>query len=498
MYDSTETLFRRITSSQKFWNLGMSIICSLLAAGVGLAISGEALLASCVVVGAIVLLSGAALLMAKPERIPYAVVCAALILVSANGLRRGSLTFADGLLVIGLVFTFYGWISQRFKIPPWWLAGFLLLSLSIGITEVFAVPEYQKNGYIFESRNLGTGQMDDSPGWQLGVRLLVAACVMPIVIAALCSSLKRVHLAISLWLVGTAVSSIIGLLAAFSSLDLQEAITGAQYGTVQHGGTAGRFVGLAVHPTIFGVMAALTFAVALARITNRRTAWKYGPLVGIYAGAVLVSGSRAALAGIIAAFAVTYCYQLRSRKYLAGLVATGCAVGLWKMEALSGSISVIQRITGSDTKAAAGAEISNTARQSAMSDAWGYFLERPFSGWGFDAIKGAHNTVLQLLSSGGVIALMGWGLLVVGALHLGWQLYRSLPEPYNHDAFGLINSIVVIFIGGMSMNIILDRWLYVPVGLMLGLHLAVQRMEAQARSPARKSWQLVTAKPAPA
>lgn len=411
-------------------------------------------------------------------RVPYWAICAGAFLISANGMRRGSLTYSDAVIVAALAPAALVGLHVRQRVPWWLPVGVLVLAASLAVSEMF--PVLDKSGPLFQVRNLGTGAQDLSSGISLAARLILAVAIIPLALALAVTSLRRARGLTTAWLLGIGFSSLIGVLAAFTSFDYQEALTGNLYAFEAYRDAAGRFTGLAVHPTLFGVAAAMALPVALARIVDRRSAWIYAPLVGLYLAAALISGSRAAFIGTVLAFVLVFSWQARGRKQLVAIVVLGGVVAASQGPAFASSLSAVQRFMGGTGLAAQSAQISDSSRFGSIAESLALFMQRPLTGWGYEAIRGAHNTWLQLASSGGLLALAGWGVIVFGALALGWKMRSTLPELASRDALGLCASLVVFLAAGLSMNAVLDRFLYVPVGLILALRFGTS---AHARRP---------------
>ncbi|MFT4034163.1 MAG: O-antigen ligase family protein [Patulibacter sp.] len=454
-----------------------------LAVGAGMAIgSGYATRAAAVAVG-VVGLWGSLRVAAwiSVERVAIVVTCLALALTPCNGLRVGPLTAGDiGLLLaIPAVFVLSGF---RFRMPPtWFLVGVGVLLLSVIVSELS--PPISKSNELFQSRNLSTGEANSSPSWVLGLRLVFAVAAVPTIVfcAARRDDLRR-KLAMA-WLAGTFVSALVGVLAAWGIVDLQETLTGVAYGTTGWRGAAGRFTGLAVHPTQYGVMAAIALPIALTRMTTTRMVALYGPVTAILFVATLVSGSRAALAGAFVAVGLAAFANRRTRQWIGRLTLVGAMVAVVAGgSALATSFSSVQRLLGGagNGVAARSAGTSDTDRARVIREGVNFFFQRPVFGWTYGAIRGAHDIPLQLLSSGGILALLGWMTAVCGSMVAAWRVRRSVP-----DGFAWSIAIGVLLVAGLSMNAILDRWLYVPTGFALAAAFAGQRAAAVGGSSAR-------------
>jgi len=339
---------------------------------------------------------------------------------------------------------------------------------------VEAFPPSSLNEAIFQARNLTTGETVTDGNLAMAGQLLIALIIVPILIALSITTLTRARLLINLWMAGAAVSCVVALLTQFAGLDLESTLTGHSYAFQSFHGAAGRLSGLAVHPVQLGITAAMPVPVALRRMVTGRGTGRYGLLVALYSLAALVSGSRSAVIGLLAAFIFIFAWEARAR---ARLIAVAVVAGL--VGYISGgfdSVIALQRLFGDNASAAASSAASDTGRLSSYNEALNAFLARPLTGYGFQGLRGAHNVILEMLSSGGVLLLAGYTIVIGGALYLAWIVRPQLPPDLRGDALGLVGAIGVVLTVSMVENTSLDRYLYVPIALILGLFFVSQRV----------------------
>ena len=239
------------------------------------------------------------------------------------------------------------------------------------------------------------------------------------------TSWSRARILINLWLAGSAASCIVALLAAFVHLDLQQIITGHHYSVQAYQEQAGRYTGLAVQPVLLGISAAMAVPIALSRMTSTKHSIQYGLLAGLYCLAALISGSRSSVIGIVVAIIMVFVWHARTRARIIFLILSGTIVALVTGAGKS-SLSTIQRLFGGNALASSSANTSDTGRLNHYSEALHAFFARPFTGYGFQGLRGAHNIVLEAFK-------FGWGACTswIFCDH-GWSLvfrYSYSPAP---------------------------------------------------------------------
>ena len=394
-----------------------------------------------------------------PTRIPFALAAVGIALASANGVRVSQFTAGDVLLLASA--PVYLVLLRRLpRLPTWLWAGAGLITASALLIALFPPP--LSSSELFRQKNLTSGQVAQEPHLVLAARLLLAVIVIPAVIAVAASTANRLRWLVTFWVVGTALGAFIAVLAAFGPVDLQQTITGQAYTIEAYKLTQGRYTGLSVHPTLLGVAAAMACPVVIGRMTDVRKGWIYSPVFAVLVLAVLVSGSRIALIAAIVGMAVVFVYQHRTRRQALAIAAAAGLLLTFTGSAASG-LSTTQRLF-KDAGGVESAASSDASRSRTIREGIELFQQRPI-GWGYQGLRGAHNVLIQILSGGGLLLLLGMGLVVGGAMVAGWRLRAEA------DAVGLLASVVVVLVAGTTTNAVFDRFLSIPVGLLVGLSL---------------------------
>lgn len=402
--------------------------------------------------------------------VPFWCACGAVAMVCVNGMRVGpSATYGD-LLIVGATVTI-GVIAlirpSTLPTPPAWLvAGAMLLLVSALIVEMF--PAQEKRAFsIFTNTNLLTNEITEESSMRLALKLIFALTIAPYVIASTVVSWRGLRFLVAAWLAGVGASALVAVLAALAGVDLQETLVGNAYSV------PGRYTGLTVHPVALGITCAMALPVALSQVGSKdpRRAWAFAALVALYGSAILVSGTRAALLAAVAGGVYVAAAQPATRGRLVAIATVGLAVAYLYAPSLE-TLSLPQRLSGE----ASSSQTSNTAHLTSISDGFNLWLERPI-GWSFETVRGAHNIVLQMLTSGGLLALAGFGLVIRASFMVSRQLARCrrLPEDMRVLAVALTASLLVWFGQAMVASASFDRYLYIPTALLLAMFFIAER-----------------------
>jgi len=438
---------------------------------------GAAVMALIVVVA----LLGSKLLVA-PEKLGYWLLAAAFFTMPLNAFRvAGSVTLGDLLLLAAIPFALYAVISKNSfpRLPAWIYIGGGLLLASVLVVELFPPQGLQQVVLTPTTVLQQQSDLEESSNLMSGIRLLVALVFLPVVTCLLADGWARIRMLTNAWVGGVSLSCLVAVFGAVVGLDPLHQIAGFPLlGGGLYEGT--RAVGFSVHPFTLSLTAVMAAPVVLTRITDRRSALRYGPLFAVIVAAILLSGTRTGLIVLVLVCAAVLMADKRTRKAL-GVVMLGGAAILCVL-LLFASIPGTERFQSSDLSAGE----SNRSRVTLYEESIRYIADRPIVGHGFELVRDSHNLFLQLLLAGGLIALIGFFTIFVGYLTLGWRSRLNVPDSFYGDSVGLTLALVAFLLSGFLGNDIYARYLYIPAGLLLAMSLASDRVSARDE-PSRKT-----------
>lgn len=405
-----------------------------------------------------------------------ALVALGVVAVTWNGVRGpGEIGPFD--ILLGGAFVALGFSSLRggrLSVPPGWLAlaGAGILAAAL-LAELFVPnpPAEYAPASVSQSNPTTVANSD----LLMLVKLELALVAVPMLIGAVAASYRRARLVGDLWLFSAVVS------AGVASLDL---LLGTRIGELATGLplAEGRASGFAIHPNHLGLASAMALPLALAHATvphrARRTLGSAAAVVLM--GGILTSGSRANLIGAVVAVALMLLLLRGAQAKLAIGVITALIVmsaGSVIISATGSQVVTLERLAGGGQ-----ALESNSHRKAKLDTSVSAVKAHGLTGVGFATARDAHNLYLQMLQAGGIVALTAFAIFAYGAVRLGWKLSREPRAPPDSArlAAGLTVSLLVWLTTGLLQNAVNDRYLVVPVGVLLGLSLAVNRQRSSA------------------
>lgn len=399
------------------------------------------------------------------------VTLVALVAVTFNGVRVGAymtvadVFFAAAGVVMGLALVLEG---GRRTLPAWLPAAGAILAVAALLSTMFS-----------------TAPADNVPP---ALRFIVTLVFVPAIISWASSSQARVVAVASTWAVSAALNSVVAASDFFGLSDVGVSVTGERF--------LGRAAGLATHPNHLAFAAAMALPVTLALATTTRHVVKKAAsfaLAGVLVMGILVSGSRAGILSGVAGVVLLPLFHRRARRSIVAVVILGAAFAVALavyVPAETGVFVGVQRLVAAESVDVSDVTISNQTRLGLYEQASADFAERPLTGHGFGLVRIAHNIYLQLLQAGGLPALLGFLLFAGGVLHTGWRVARddALPTRVQMVAAAASASMGVWITAGLVQNQIYDRYLFVPAGVILGVHaLARARRAGAARAPGLRS-----------
>lgn len=390
-----------------------------------------------------------------------------------------------------------------FQLPRWLWLGSGILLLSIGLVELFPPGDPGRLVSAFD-----TYGVQESLSVVVGSRLLIALVIFPVVVGLLVDRWATIKLLVDAWIIGVTISCAVVVLDTFFGFGIQMALafdptTVAIY-LDQSSGDPARQVGLTDHPNTLGLTAAMVSPMVLARMESHRGLVSYAPVLVLLTLGIVASGSRTSLVVLAVGVALMIVLDERFRRTLgslriwtklAALVGSVAVVALFSVAASAPSESDVANPVSSSpvpsgldrtfNPGGESATYANNEREAWIRDSLEFISERPLLGHGFQWVEASHNTVLQLLLSGGVIALIGFFLVLGGYVKLGFGLRSRVPRDLEGIGIGLTISLILYVVAGITTNHIIERYLYIPAGLILALGV-LQKKEPRTNQPAKR------------
>jgi len=427
------------------------------------------------------------------------ILVAAFLATPMTSLRLGgSVTVGDILLTLASLLALL-LLALRPRLPlssPWIWSGGAILALSILVVQVFPPASVDALVTSFDGLSYGSSLTT-------GARLLIAAVVLPVVVSIIVTRWSAIDLLARAFILGVSVSCAAALIDAYAGTSIQtslaansDEVTGALISQPP------RYVGLTGHPNILSLTVVLCLPLVLGRMTSVRGLLLNLPLCVLFLIAILLSGSRAGLIGIAMVVVLSLALNPRIRKVALSLnyrVLSGYAAGLAVALLLAfvvpvqavpiPGVPVSQSVPGSDDGEGSGggiagfsrldpgssaAETSDSIRWQYIEESVDHILDRPLIGYGYEWIETSHNIYLQLLLSGGLLALIGYLLVIFGYLREIVALRRRVSGPRLDLLIALAVSILTYLVMGLVSPDLVDRYLYLPAALVLSMAVLVR------------------------
>lgn len=309
----------------------------------------------------------------------------------------------------------------------------------------------------------------------------VAAAIVPMLIFWTVAGDRRAQLAVAAaWVCGTAFSSLVGI---FAHHGIQLFGFYDPYANWYWGGY--RISGLSFHPNLLAICSAMAMAflvVAGILVQQRALRAAIAALIVLLFYALDLTGSRAALAAVLLILPLllwTGLGQIDLRRRLTVFAVAGAVLVLaFAALNLSGqydSASAFDRLFGGSNT-----EISDRTRAAIRQQVFRDFFEHPIFGAGYVHIRDAHNFFLQFLQSGGLVGLSGFlgyvGMLVV----MGARCWIDRPGALDRlMTAGTMGGVAVWLLIGLYQNAVVERAVYVPIGLLLAMAYGHRRTDSR-------------------
>lgn len=298
-----------------------------------------------------------------------------------------------------------------------------------------------------------------------------------------------IHRALWFWLIGTCLSALIAVLSKYGI-----SVHGLQDESTVFGG---RPSGLTYHANVLSYTCALLIPVAIYLAVTARTPlirWICIGAIGLLSDGILVSGSRASILAVMASGLVWLPNPFKTKVHrseliiLAGgiLVIAGIAFYILLSDnPFEDSTNALSRLFGNLNES----QRSNDARTRAARIAYDGFSGAPIFGQGFEHIRRAHNSSLQILHSGGIVSFGAVILWWAGMGRNWWRLHLNAMKRMAANEVMMLKMFLSIalveIVNGAFEPLLTDRNGYIAFGLMLGLLFSPKLVPTTA--PARTS-----------
>ena len=200
----------------------------------------------------------------------------------------------------------------------------------------------------------------------------------------------------------------------------------------------GRYQGATTHPNAFGMSLALALSL-VPFLASRLPAmsWFIYAVATLPAYGVWVSGSRSALIGVVMLVLLHLIIE-RSSGALMLLFAGTALVAASATQAVASGTNGLARLLGTSDSVA-----SNDQRWSHLQDGLDHIANHPILGGGFEQIRVAHNIYVQVGAAIGLVALVGFLLIlwsvVTPAFRTTGTLHRLAYPALVYVLIGQIN-----------------------------------------------------------
>ncbi|MEA3412034.1 MAG: O-antigen ligase family protein [Pseudomonadota bacterium] len=394
-----------------------------------------------------------------PHLFAFGLLLAGIALVTANGLRIA------GMVALGDI--------------PFMLSGALILAVLVYCADYWrCIPSwfYLSGALLLISGLLSTVVASDS--MESGIsfaKYFYAAYLLPLLIGFVVDRPAWLYRALSVWVAFASLNSLSGLLDLLGVtrfhqwMDVQTSFSYLSY--------PDRAFGLTTYPNHYGLICAMALPVSLA-LAALASGWRrvvYALSFLSLAGGILASGSRAMLLAslVVAAILVLWSKTL-GRIYLGMGILTGAAFGmLFVLEP-----SMVSKVAMSWHRLTGSVSIgqSDILRVEIFKRSFHEIAGSPVLGNGFSSVRDAHNIFVQVLQAGGLVALAGMCLYVIGYISTVMSLARGLvDERWSMIAKAIAASVFVWLVSGLVQNAIYDRYIYLPIGFTFSLLVIVHR-----------------------
>ncbi|HEV2068625.1 MAG TPA: O-antigen ligase family protein [Acidimicrobiales bacterium] len=371
------------------------------------------------------------------DRLLDLVIALGILTVSFSGIEIGPVTAPDVFLLPAAVMLGFRHVVSWNKSLPLWLFGSAMTIFAAGILAQVAFVDLPSRSFI------------------ILLQLCTSLVYVPLVVALGVRNLQQLQRLSALFVVSASIGSFFGLLEFLGITDVASRLSDFS-GFAYNGG---RPAGFTAHPNQLGLISVLAFPFAM-ELFRRNRMWAASLLL-LLTG-VMISGSRTALAGLLVAAIVTVWVRgtLTTARLLKGAVAL---VFVGAMATAAGVDVTLDRVFSGDDAVSEATEARTDSVRTALDD----IRAHPLTGVGFGG--NAHSLYIQIVQGGGILALAGFAWFAQRTLRLA-RAVRARPLA---NAAGA--SMTTWLITGVVHPGLYERYLYVPAGIVLGVHILVRR-----------------------
>ncbi|HXC77123.1 MAG TPA: O-antigen ligase family protein [Candidatus Acidoferrum sp.] len=390
-----------------------------------------------------------------------------------NAVQFGALRPSDVCLALGIlafVCSAVGRAERWPALPPWVLQLAIMIILISSITQLLPfAPSYLQHR-VYLDPNALPGINPTKP-WTMALRWLAAVLAVPLIagFAALYRP-RALYSMATAYCFGAAASGYLAISDRLHLTSIRERLLGAE---IQFG-YGNRQSGLTLHPNHLAASTTLAAPIAcwlIVRGTPRLRRLGVLALIGALAG-VYLSGSRggAVVSVFCVLLAVVLLHRLRARVFQLGFgLATIVTVVFIAVPSLVHEVANTTRLSGGLT-----ATGSNQARAILGAQSLIDFRHSPIYGIGLQVALSGHEVFQQLLAAGGLLLLGSFLIFVFFGLKHGIQYGRV-------DQLGV--ALTISLASWMMLapieNFLQDRYLYVPVSLIVAAGFVHRRATAR-------------------
>jgi hypothetical protein len=393
------------------------------------------------------------------DQVAYAAVAVFVLVITWNGFRTPVGAIGSFFLAVAFVAVLGQTLLARrpLPLPPWMVAAALGFTVAAMLNIIFPPDQALLDRTLLYFRSLpgrNLGYLIPRPDLVQLIQFVIALLVVPMMIAAVATTRARVRGLLDLFVIGATVNAFVGI------VDL----AGLPIAPYQIAGS--RTAALTIHPNYLALACTIAAPLALLWVT-RGGRWRTAGyasagllLLGAYASGSRVGAVTAALA-VVATFVL-----LPGLRRGLGVVVPVVGIGVVTVVLVAGDQILEQVRLGGDLGTTVNTAASDLQRSKTSSLALDQFQARPLQGVGYSVIADAHIIYLQLLASGGLIAMAAFITYIGG---LAGSLRRALAGPQRDAAVVCGLAILMWLINGTHDNQLADKYLYVIPGFIVAM-----------------------------